>query len=98
VLRIPVTDLNGRALTLYLKRTWKSYKKDGLFSLLQHGRVWSISRCEWENSKRLAELIVYFANAGFRFIKDFARTHLIHTLHVAVFEREGAAKRNNLHR
>ena len=71
VLRIPVTDINGRALTLYLKRTWKSYKKDGLFSLLQHGRVWSVSRREWENSKtlnaaglRTASLIAFGEECG----------------------------------
>jgi tRNA A-37 threonylcarbamoyl transferase component Bud32 len=71
VLRIPVTDLNGHARTLYLKRTWKSYKKDGLFSLLQHGRVWSVSRREWENSKTLnaaglktADLIAFGEECG----------------------------------
>lgn len=53
IFRIPVTDADGRPATLYLKRIWKSYKKDGLLSLLQHGRVWSISRREWENSKAL---------------------------------------------
>ena len=35
----------------------------------------------------LTEVKRYFAKAGFRFVKDFARTPLIHTLHVAVFER-----------
>lgn len=53
IFRIPVTDSSGRSTTLYLKRIWKSYKKDGLLSLLQHGQVWSISRREWENSKAL---------------------------------------------
>ena len=36
----------------------------------------------------LSEVKRYFARAGFRFVKDFARTPLIHTLHVAVFERD----------
>lgn len=36
----------------------------------------------------LTEVKRYFAKAGFRFVKDFARTPLIHTLHVAVFERD----------
>lgn len=53
IFRIPVTDTDGSPVTLYLKRIWKSYKKDGLLSLLQHGRVWSVSRREWENSKAL---------------------------------------------
>lgn len=53
IFRIPVTDADGMPAILYLKRIWKSYKKDGLLSLLQHGRVWSVSRREWENSKAL---------------------------------------------
>ena len=36
----------------------------------------------------LTEVKRYFAKAGFRFVKDFARTPIIHTLHVAVFERD----------
>lgn len=71
VLRIQLNDINGRALTLYLKRTWKSYKKDGLFSLLHRGRVWSISRREWENSKtlnaagmRTADLVAFGEECG----------------------------------
>lgn len=36
----------------------------------------------------LAEVEGYFAKAGFRLVKDFARTPLLHTLHVAVFERK----------
>lgn len=39
----------------------------------------------------LTEVKRYFAKAGFRFVKDFARTPLIHTLHVAVFERDSKA-------
>lgn len=53
VLRLTVNDTEGRTRVLYLKRTWKPYKKDGLLSLLQRGRVWSVSRREWENSKAL---------------------------------------------
>ena len=34
---------------LYLKRNWRPYKKDGLWSLLRHGCAWSQSRQEWEN-------------------------------------------------
>ncbi len=41
----------------------------------------------------LTEVKRYFAKAGFRFVKDFARTPLIHTLHVAVFERDAKAKK-----
>lgn len=41
----------------------------------------------------LSEVKRYFAKAGFKFVKDFARTPLVHTLHVAVFERD-AKKRS----
>ena len=51
--RIRTTDADGRGLVLFLKRSWKPYKKDGLTSLLRRGRVWSISRQEWENSRAL---------------------------------------------
>lgn len=54
VLRIRAIDPKGCPHTLYLKRTWQPYKKDGLLSLFQHRRVWSISRREWENSRALA--------------------------------------------
>ena len=33
----------------------------------------------------------------FRRVEDFAGAPLIHALHVVVFERKGAAGRNNLH-
>ena len=39
----------------------------------------------------LTEVKRYFAKAGFRFVKDFARTPIIHSLHVAVFERDSKA-------
>jgi hypothetical protein len=35
----------------------------------------------------LAEMKGYFEKAGFKFVKDYAQMPLIHTLHVAVFER-----------
>ncbi|HUK82572.1 MAG TPA: class I SAM-dependent methyltransferase [Verrucomicrobiae bacterium] len=40
----------------------------------------------------LKEVAGYFHEAGFRLVKDFAQTPLIHTLHVAVFERSGDAR------
>lgn len=36
----------------------------------------------------LREVRGYFAKAGFRLVKDFAQLPLVHTLHLAVFERE----------
>lgn len=35
----------------------------------------------------LREVKGYFAKAGFRFVKDFAQMPLVHTMHVAVFQR-----------
>lgn len=46
-------ETDGSPLTLFLKRNWKPYKKDGLNSLLTRGAVWSLSRIEWENSLAL---------------------------------------------
>jgi SAM-dependent methyltransferase len=40
----------------------------------------------------LREVESYFHKAGFRLVKDFAQLALIHTLHVAVFERVGTEK------
>jgi hypothetical protein len=40
----------------------------------------------------LSEVKGYFHKAGFRLVKDFAQLALIHTLHLAVFERVGAEK------
>ena len=54
IFRLQTSTDDGRTLVLFLKRSWKPYKKDGLASLLRRGRVWSISRREWENSKLLA--------------------------------------------
>ena len=40
-----------------------------------------------KHATSLAEVEEYFKKAGFRLVKNFARAPLIHTLHVAVFER-----------
>jgi tRNA A-37 threonylcarbamoyl transferase component Bud32 len=55
VFRIDAQADNGRNIVLFLKRSWKPYKKDGLASLLRRGRVWSVSRQEWENSRLIAQ-------------------------------------------
>ena len=47
------TFVIGSNSRLYLKRYWKSYKKDALAALLRHGEVRSPARREWENLKRL---------------------------------------------
>jgi 2-polyprenyl-3-methyl-5-hydroxy-6-metoxy-1,4-benzoquinol methylase len=46
-----------------------------------------------KHATALAEVEGYFQNAGFRLVKDFAQMPLIHTLHVAVFERAQEVKR-----
>ena len=50
--RVP-TNQQAISPTLFLKRNWRPYKKDGLNSLFTRGKVWSQSRVEWENSLAL---------------------------------------------
>jgi tRNA A-37 threonylcarbamoyl transferase component Bud32 len=71
IFRIKTSTEDGHPLVLFLKRSWKPYKKDGIASVIRRGRVWSISRREWENSKRLAatglktaELVAYGEDCG----------------------------------
>ena len=42
-----------------------------------------------KHSTSLSEVKNYFAQAGFKLVKDVARTPLIHTMHLALFERIG---------
>jgi len=53
IFRIVANESEGLMRVLYLKRNWRPYRKDGLASLLRRGKVWSIARCEWENSLAL---------------------------------------------
>ncbi len=62
---------NAKERVLYLKRNLKPYRKDGWTSLFRRGRVWSLSRQEWENSRRLeaaglrvAGLVAYGEDCG----------------------------------
>ena len=71
IFRIKATADDGRPLVLFLKRNWNPYKKDGLESLLRRGSVWSLSRQEWENSRKLeaagirtAALVAYGEECG----------------------------------
>jgi tRNA A-37 threonylcarbamoyl transferase component Bud32 len=57
---------------LYLKRIWQQDKKDGLWSLLRHGKSWSVCRREWENSRILktagfqtADLVAFGEECGY---------------------------------
>ncbi len=51
--RRDIQRLETVAGVFFLKRNWKPYRKDGLRSLFRHGRAWSQSRVEWENSLAL---------------------------------------------
>jgi len=42
-----------------------------------------------KHSTPLSEVQGYFANAGFRLVRDFAQLPIIHTMHLALFERVG---------
>jgi tRNA A-37 threonylcarbamoyl transferase component Bud32 len=66
VFRIDIPDA-----TLFLKRNWCPYKKDGLASLLKTGQVHSVAKREWDNSLKLqhagirtAELVAYGEECG----------------------------------
>jgi len=48
--------------------------------------AWS-GRVSGKHSTSLREVEAYFGAAGFRLVQDFARLPLIHTLHIAVFQR-----------
>lgn len=56
-------------------------------SCMRRFRAWRGGRVSHKISTPLREVKSYFARQGFRLVKDFARTPLIHTLHLAVFER-----------
>jgi len=45
-----------------------------------------------KHATSLAEIKAYFAQAGFRLVKDHAQAPLIHTLHLALFERAAEGK------
>lgn len=71
IFRIRAGNVEGRELVLYLKRNLKPYRKDGLHSLMRNGRVWSMSRQEWENSRlleqaglRVPNLVAYGEECG----------------------------------
>jgi heptose I phosphotransferase len=71
VLRLEARDAQGRPLILFLKRIWQQDRKDGLYSLFRHGRVWSVSRREWDNALvlqaagiRTSELVAYGEECG----------------------------------
>jgi hypothetical protein len=71
ILRIDTNDESGQPLTLFLKRIYRPYKKDGFRSLLKRGKVWSLARQEWHNMQALnrhgfptAELVAFGEEVG----------------------------------
>jgi tRNA A-37 threonylcarbamoyl transferase component Bud32 len=53
--RIDLPLAGGGQTTLFLKRNFHSPLKNGIRSLVTRGRVWSVSREEWENCRALQE-------------------------------------------
>lgn len=53
--RIQASDSAGQPLILFMKRIYRTFRKDGLRSLLTRGRVWSSARQEWENGLSLQQ-------------------------------------------
>lgn len=45
-----------------------------------------------KHDTRLSEVEAYFAAAGFKLVKDVARLRLVHTMHLALFERVGESQ------
>ena len=60
------------------------------YSVTSIQRQWRAARGGRKSQKYatpLSEVEAYFDRAGFRLVRDFARLPLIHTLHLAVFQR-----------
>ncbi len=107
IFRIKTTTDDDRGLVLFLKRNWKPYKKDGLGSLFRRGRVWSMARQEWENSRALAaaglktsELVAFGEECGllwerFSFLVTEAATGA-ETVEQFLRERQDAVQRRQV--
>lgn len=93
----PNTDIRQRAVT-ELSRVARQYVALSYFSPASVTSVQKKLRAAMGGKKSdkhttpLSEVRRYFKNAGFRLVKDFAQMPLIHTLHLAVFERIDAPK------
>ncbi len=59
-LEIP-TDNEGATVVFFLKRNFKAYRKNGLNSLWRNRSVWSESRIEYQNTRKLAEAGIHTA-------------------------------------
>jgi SAM-dependent methyltransferase len=93
----PNQDIRQRAVTELCRVTRhfvaiSYFSPASVTSVKRSLRVAMGGRKSAKHPTSLAEVQSYFARAGFRFVKDFARLPLVHTLHVAVFERVVAGK------
>jgi ubiquinone/menaquinone biosynthesis C-methylase UbiE len=93
----PSPDIRQRAVTELCRIARKFvvlsyFSPVSVTSLKRRLRVVLGGRKSEKHPTSLAEVESYFAKAGFRLVKNFAQLPLIHTLHLAVFERIGESK------
>lgn len=90
----PTPEIRQKAVT-ELCRVARKYVALSYFSPWSYTaakRWWrakSGGRVSEKHHTPLAEVEGYFRGAGFRLVRDFARMRLVHTLHLALFERLG---------
>ncbi len=93
----PDADIRQRAVT-ELCRVARKYVALSYFSpasatsAKRRLRVALGGRKSQKHDTSLREVKKYFAAAGFKLVRDFARLPLVHTLHLALFEREGETR------
>ena len=73
--------ISGRYVAMSYFSPWS------VTSIKRRIRVLRGGRPSEKHSTSLSEVEAYFARAGFRLVRDFARSPFIHTLHLALFER-----------
>jgi len=93
----PAVDIRRRVVNELCRVAGKnvvlSYFSPVSFTSMRNKLVASIGgKKSKKYSTSLSEVEGYFKAHGFRLVKDFAQLPLVHTLHVAVFERAGNSK------
>jgi len=90
----PAPDIRQRAVT-ELCRVARKYVALSYFSpasvtsLKRSLRAALGGKKSEKHTTPLAEVEIYFEKCGFRLVKDFPQLRLIHTMHLALFERKG---------
>lgn len=93
----PAPDIRQRAVT-ELCRVARKYVAMSYFSpasvtsVQRKIRAALGGRKSQKHSTPLSEVEGYFTKAGFKLVKDFAQLPLVHTMHLALFERVGEKK------